>query len=238
MRTQTVRMPIRAALASPDARHGRYVWSSRPSVGLEDAGWVVVVARGRLLPHKQASVYRLAMASTSDETSSIDIAIGDEKSSVPMCPGQGGDTGTSDVFDMASMTFSTAIDDETSHHLGRPKGLPRAALAAAPAAPAAVDGPDDDLCLVCLDARLDCRCGDVVSAGSVMTHTDDIVVIADTDRLTLARVKDSAGIHDVVRSTVEGWRCSCPDECCHHVAAVRQGFPPLRRSSNESEIPP
>jgi hypothetical protein len=52
---------------------------------------------------------------------------------------------------------------------------------------------------------------------------DDVCVRWKTPSLISASVRDAAaGIVDIRWTGYGGWSCSCRDECCAHISAVRQ----------------
>jgi len=55
-----------------------------------------------------------------------------------------------------------------------------------------------------------------------VTEVEGVHVVVATERTVIARVRDDAGIWDVVRGILTGWSCSCGDLACCHVLAVRQ----------------
>jgi hypothetical protein len=53
------------------------------------------------------------------------------------------------------------------------------------------------------------------------TTTDSIHILWRTPRVVAARVRDDGGLWDVGWTQGRPWLCTCADEACHHVAAVK-----------------
>jgi hypothetical protein len=55
-----------------------------------------------------------------------------------------------------------------------------------------------------------------------MSAVDGVHIVVAMDQTVIARVRSGDGIHDVTRGHLTGWSCTCPDEACCHVAAIKQ----------------
>jgi hypothetical protein len=60
------------------------------------------------------------------------------------------------------------------------------------------------------------------SGGVIVTfvYCDEVVIKWCTSRTLCAAVRDGAGVHDITL-TADGFACSCGEDFCVHVAAVK-----------------